>query len=311
MFTTEGSPLDAAGVRLERVSIPDTRLRRLRGSPDAELPTLQGAGARETEINFELRLPTTWNGKVYHTGEGIRLLDSWHARRLSRGYAPLRPTLVIGPAAQMARGLWVAPIARSTSARAVHMVTVSAKRIVEAAYGRRPAHSYFEGCSNGGRQAAMEAQRYPEDFDGIIAGAPPLDWSGIMMSFNRSQQALKAAPIPPEKLAVISKGVVSQCDAADGLVMASWTPREAALRSEETGVLWVRRSSVPDTAADSGVRTDLDGVAKCGRSAAFPGIPQARKTAAQAGSSGSRDLARSIRTAVIEPHCSSSFRINS
>jgi feruloyl esterase len=64
----------------------------------------------------------------------------------------------------------------------------------------------------------MEAQRYPADFDGIIAGAPALDWTGLMTGFNYNQQAVRAAPIPPEKLTVLAKAVVERCDAKDGLV---------------------------------------------------------------------------------------------
>jgi len=67
--------------------------------------------------------------------------------------------------------------------RAVHCVIIAAKQIVQAFYGRMPEQSYFEACSNGGRQALMEAQRYPTDFSGIIAGSPGLDYTGFMMSW--------------------------------------------------------------------------------------------------------------------------------
>ncbi len=62
--------------------------------------------------------------------------------------------------------------------RAVHEMTVAAKKIVAAYYGSAPKFSYWNGCSAGGRQAMKEAQRFPADFDGIIAGAPGLDWTG-------------------------------------------------------------------------------------------------------------------------------------
>jgi len=101
--------------------------------------------------------------------------------------------------------------------RAVHSVTIDAKQIVQAFYGRMPEQSYFEGCSNGGRQALMEAQRYPTDFNGIIAGAPGLDWTGLMMAWNWNAQALKLAPIPETKLGMIAAAVLEQCDARDGL----------------------------------------------------------------------------------------------
>ena len=63
--------------------------------------------------------------------------------------------------------------------RAVHLTAVTAKAIIERYYGRAPEYSYFVGCSRGGGQAMMESQRYPEDFDGLVAGAPAYDWSGF------------------------------------------------------------------------------------------------------------------------------------
>jgi feruloyl esterase len=104
--------------------------------------------------------------------------------------------------------------------RGVHVVTVAAKEIVRWAYGRQAKYSYFEGCSNGGRQALQEAQRYPEDFDGIVAGAPALDWTGLMTGFNWDSQAVRVAPIPPAKLTLLAQGAVARCDADDGLVSA-------------------------------------------------------------------------------------------
>jgi feruloyl esterase len=202
--------------------IPDTTITSAAlVAADGELPEhCKVQGRVEIEINFELSLPTTWNGKLYHRG-GSGFVGFIPATRagLSRRYATLGTDT--GHQAAVFDGSWA--LGRpdrqvNFGHRAVHLVTVAAKRILEAAYGRRPAHAYFEGCSNGGRLAAMEAQRYPEDFDGIIAGAPALDWSGIVTGWNWNQQALKSTPIPPETLAVIAKGVVSQCDAADGLV---------------------------------------------------------------------------------------------
>ena len=196
------------------------------------------------------------------------------------------------------------------------MVTVAAKRIVEAAYGRRPAHSYFEGCSNGGRQAAMEAQRYPEDFDGIIAGAPALDWSGIITGFNWNQQAVKSAPIPSEKLAVIAKGVVSQCDAADGLVDGLVdNPRSCAFDPKKLVCSGGRRSGVPDGRPSADLRADLDGAAKLNGELLFPGFPpggEDGRTGWQFWISGPRP--RPTSSAVDAPNsgcrCSSSFRIS-
>ena len=104
--------------------------------------------------------------------------------------------------------------------RAVHLTAVTSKVLTAAFYGTpRPRHSYFESCSNGGRQGLMEAQRFPEDYDGIIAGAPAYDWTRLFTDFVWNAQALAApgAMIPAAKTPAIARAVLAQCDAQDGL----------------------------------------------------------------------------------------------
>ena len=103
------------------------------------------------------------------------------------------------------------------SYRAVHDTSEQAKAIAAAFYGKAPARSYFVGCSDGGREALMEAQRFPEDFNGILAGAPASDWSHLFTSFVWNELALSKERIPTEKLPAIQHAVVAACDAADGL----------------------------------------------------------------------------------------------
>jgi feruloyl esterase len=91
---------------------------------------------------------------------------------------------------------------------------------VNAFYSRDAARSYFVGCSNGGRQGLMEAQRYPEDFDGIIAGAPANNWTGLQAAGVWNEQALLKSPvsaIPPAKLRLIQRAALAACDRGDGL----------------------------------------------------------------------------------------------
>jgi feruloyl esterase len=104
--------------------------------------------------------------------------------------------------------------------RAVHEMTVTAKTVVAAHYETRPARSYFNSCSTGGRQALIEAQRYPEDFDGIVAG----DASWDQMRLYAARVALNvfvnrdpAAVIPPSKYPMIHDAVLNKCDANDGV----------------------------------------------------------------------------------------------
>ena len=86
--------------------------------------------------------------------------------------------------------------------RGIHEMTRVAKLAVQQFYGSGPKHSYFAGCSDGGREALMEAQRYPDDYDGILAGAPANYWTALLSTSVVDTQALTATPasfIPPAK----------------------------------------------------------------------------------------------------------------
>jgi pimeloyl-ACP methyl ester carboxylesterase len=104
--------------------------------------------------------------------------------------------------------------------RAIHEMTLKAKAIVKTFYGE-PAHrSYFAGCSTGGRQALMEAQRFPEDYDGIIAIAPSNYLTRTLVGIMWAMQATTFDPtsyIPATKLPALSTAVLAACDARDGL----------------------------------------------------------------------------------------------
>ena len=104
--------------------------------------------------------------------------------------------------------------------RAIHETAAGAKVIIRAFYGEGPKRSYFNSCSNGGRQALMEAQRYPADYDGIIAGAPANSWTHLLSAAASSVVATLAEPenyIPAAKLPAIERAALAQCDAADGV----------------------------------------------------------------------------------------------
>jgi feruloyl esterase len=104
--------------------------------------------------------------------------------------------------------------------RALKETTDKSKAVIAAFYGRGPARSYFVGCSDGGREALMEAQRFPEDFDGISAGAPANNWTHLFTGFIWNEQALFANPastIPAAKLPAIQRAALFQCDLLDGI----------------------------------------------------------------------------------------------
>src|SRR5262249_22502806 len=103
--------------------------------------------------------------------------------------------------------------------RAVHQVTVAAKQLVSGYYGSAITYAYFDGCSTGGRQSLMEGTRYPEDFDGLIAGAPAMDRSGSPASnLNKAKAFLPLDTyLPFALLPTIDAAVNANCDATDGV----------------------------------------------------------------------------------------------
>ena len=106
--------------------------------------------------------------------------------------------------------------------RGVHVTTLAAKALIEKYYGQKPKYSYFAGCSDGGREALMEAQRYPQDFNGITAGAPAMNFvtqNTFYHGWNvRVNTSADGQPIlTADKLPILHKAVVAKCDAEDGL----------------------------------------------------------------------------------------------
>jgi len=104
--------------------------------------------------------------------------------------------------------------------RALKETTDKSKALIAAFYGRGPARSYFVGCSDGGREALMEAQRYPADYDGILAGAPANAWTKLLTTavwHTRALTADAASFITPDKIPVIAAAVKAACDAQDGV----------------------------------------------------------------------------------------------
>jgi feruloyl esterase len=183
----------------------------------------------DSEIRFEVWLPQSaeWNRKFLSTGEGgfagqlnyqRNGLDGAMDELVRRGYATASTDT-----GHVSTDLWWAIGHPEKVAdylyRAKHVTTVAAKAIIAAYYGQPAAHSYFSSCSNGGRQGLIEAQRYPDDFDGFIIGAPWNFQSHSNAGFIWNAQALAApgAAIPAEKLPAITAAVVAACDKDDGL----------------------------------------------------------------------------------------------
>jgi feruloyl esterase len=180
--------------------------------------------AADSEIRSEVWLPAAavWNGKLLMEGGGglvgyVNTEGMMHAVR--EGYASASTdTGHTGSSGGFALGHPDKII--DFAYRAVHETAVEAKVLIAAYYGHGPRLSYWEGCSTGGRQGLMSAQRYPQDFDGIIAGAPAYNqiyisaWRMrlLMTALKSSQYAL-----PAEKLKVLNDAVLDKCDSNDGV----------------------------------------------------------------------------------------------
>jgi len=178
----------------------------------------------DSDIEIEVWMPAAgWNGKFQAVGNGaftgsIRYISM--ANALERGYATsATDTGHVGNTARFALGHPQKLI--DFGWRSAHEMAVAAKRIIAAHYGEPPAFSYWRGCSAGGRQAMKEAQRFPEDFDGIIAGAPGLDWTGRAASSLRMQKHLEmneGARLLAEDRQLVHSAALAACDSLDGVL---------------------------------------------------------------------------------------------
>jgi hypothetical protein len=179
----------------------------------------------DSEIKFEVWLPLLgWNGKFEQVGNGGfagAIPFGNMAAPLLRGYATAGTD--DGHEGSSTDASWAAGHPEKMidyGYRAVHETSVQAKVLVKAFYGRAPGHSYFVGCSDGGREALDEAEKYPKDFIGIISGAPANYLTRLLVGSVWVQQATgndPASAIPPTKLPVLQEAAVAQCDTLDGV----------------------------------------------------------------------------------------------
>jgi len=182
----------------------------------------------DSNINFEVWLPTdTWNGRFMSSGEGGYVgtlnytrkgLDGGMDEIIRRGYV----TASTDTGHLASDTFWAIGHPDRVvdyAHRAKHLVTVAAKGVTSTYYGKAPVKSYLNSCSNGGRQALMQVQLYPKDFDGVVAGAPWNFQSHAAAGDIWTAQALSApgAAIPAAKLPAISDAVLAMCDAKDGI----------------------------------------------------------------------------------------------
>ncbi len=183
------------------------------------------APSSDSHIEFEVWMPLSgWNGKFLALGNGGfsgEISYPGMVAPLTRGYAtastdtgheggPFDSSFALGHPEK-----WI-----DWTYRAVHQMTVQSKAILRAYYRNAPRFSYWSGCSTGGRQGLAEAQRFPRDFNGIIAGAPANDATHLYaVALEHYEAALRDAKsfLPPDKLRLLHAAVLKACDARDGV----------------------------------------------------------------------------------------------
>ena len=177
----------------------------------------------DSEIKIEVWMPAEgWNGKFMGVGNGGwsgSIVYPALAAALARGYAAASTnTGHDGGDASFAPGHPEKLV--DFAHRAVHEMTVRAKAVTEAYYDKAPARAYWNGCSSGGKQGLKEAQKYPRDYDGIVAGAPANYWTHLMAGDLWPAvvtQKDPSASLPPDKLEVLHKAALAVCDKLDGV----------------------------------------------------------------------------------------------
>jgi feruloyl esterase len=203
----------------------------------------QVVGFVNATIEFVVNLPVTdWNGKFAHVGSHFAHIGCTGAEcgpaftaaecdgPLKRGYACIVDDE--GHKAPAGNESWAyqnLPAEADFAFRATHLSTLAGKEITARYYGKPPAHAYFLGCSDAGRQALVEAQKFPADYDGVVAGAPPVDYAANALTVLWNAAALLGPdgkslfPAEPNKrfmqsdLQLLRKFVADKCDVDEGV----------------------------------------------------------------------------------------------
>jgi feruloyl esterase len=174
----------------------------------------------DSEIKIEVWMPASgWNGKFQGVGNGAwqgSIGTAALATGLQHGYATASTdTGHEGGSASFALGHPEKLI--DFGYRAVHEMTEKGKAITAAFYDTPARYSYFVGCSAGGKQAIKEAQMFPQDYDGVVAGSPGVNWSGRALLSVWVGQAQAQNNLPREKWTVLNTAALGACDALDGV----------------------------------------------------------------------------------------------
>lgn len=232
MLVQDGATRNTNVPDFQQIPGAPTRITSTRIVPaaDAQPEYCEVNGYVQPQVKFQLKLPTaTWQGRYLQFGCGgycgvITRTTFPACRAVIGGDFAIAATNTGHDSSQSVDTLWAGASEQARidyGYRGVHVVALAAKAIQAAFYGQPPSRSYWLGCSDGGREGLMEAQRYPRDFDGIVAGAP-----ASLQTFNplymawaiRANTDANGQPIlTANKLAPLHAAVVKACDANDGI----------------------------------------------------------------------------------------------
>lgn len=252
----------------------------------------------QPKLNIEVNLPAVWNGRFYMFGNGGFAGESFDSagrmtdlrRGLKAGFA-VASTDTGHSAAEEPAGTF----GRSRQElvdfafRAVHLTAETAKTLIQAYYGNGPSKSYFDGCSQGGREGLIEAERFPTDFDGIIAGSPTMDFTHGNFARAYWMQGLAAAPVAATKMKLLADTIYAKCDEKDGLKDGVIDdPRKCEFHPEKDLPLCAEGADAAScfTAAEIGSLQRIYGDVMSQGKRMFPGWPVGSEIAPEGGRSG-------------------------
>ena len=238
LFATPAAPISCSA--LQSLQLPDTKIESATevAGPSFTPPDATGAlanlpgfcrvvGVTKPAIRFEVWLPTTtWNGKFQGVGNGGTagvISYSALAAGIRRGYATASTDTghVSRDSADSEWALKRPDLVADFGHRGLHVMTENGKKVTSSFYDAPPKLSYYVGCSKGGQQGLMEAQRYPNDYDGLVAGAPANNATRSYLGGHLwpALATLKDPDsyIPAAKVPLITRGVTAACDGLDGV----------------------------------------------------------------------------------------------
>jgi len=184
-------------------------------------------GTLSPEIAFEVSLPAKWNGRYYMIGNGGFAGDALdnpgrvgqRNEALKLGFAFAQTNTGHDARKEPGASFVMSNPQKAIdyAYRAVHLTAKTTKQITRDYYGKPVTRAYWNSCSNGGRQGLIEAQRFPEDFDGVVTASPWVDQTGFTVGALWNEKAVSSVSLTPAKLALVADKVMAKCDAIDGL----------------------------------------------------------------------------------------------